>query len=544
DLEGAILQRPPQRPSTAIEPVGGPPIDPAEDRPDADEIGRRRNVNPHQLQRQLRGDLDNIVLMALRKDPARRYSSVEQMAEDLRRYQDGLPVVARPSSLGYRSRKFVGRNKLAVGTAALIVLLVLGFGVAMAFQTAQITRERDLARAAIERGSELASRLAILAESQEEALDELEQERALRLEAEAERLALAGQSEEAESLRREVETTKSELLERAQALDALRDALDDKDSAAAAQPTEAPPNSLLESRLQAAEQQRQAEAARALEAETRQATLEHQLQEAQDQISSLERPAPETSSGPPPCQAGEEVVDQAIAFVRICTGTFTMGSAEDDTQAIDLEKPAHSVTLSEFWLGKYEVTNEQYRRWRPDHPGEADLPATGVSWSRARRFCQQYGFDLPTEAEWEFAARAGSQTLWAFGNDEGELGRFAWYAANSTGSPQPVGRKEPNRWGLYDMHGNVWEWIGGLRGPYSAGPKVDPKGLTPALARSRRQGPRSITSEDDAADLWVVRGGSYDAPPTDLRVAARGGSRPSARSPEIGFRCVRRITSE
>ncbi|MEM7355361.1 MAG: serine/threonine-protein kinase, partial [Acidobacteriota bacterium] len=136
DLEGAILQRPPQRPSTAIEPVGGPPIDPAEDRPDADEIGRRRNVNPHQLQRQLRGDLDNIVLMALRKDPARRYSSVEQMAEDLRRYQDGLPVVARPSSLGYRSRKFVGRNKLAVGTAALIVLLVLGFGVAMAFQTA------------------------------------------------------------------------------------------------------------------------------------------------------------------------------------------------------------------------------------------------------------------------------------------------------------------------------------------------------------------------------------------------------------------------
>jgi len=233
-------------------------------------------------------------------------------------------------------------------------------------------------------------------------------------------------------------------------------------------------------------------------------------------------------SGKPPvtapgkCVPGKEEKDEnGITFVRICPGTFTMGSAENDPRAGSNEKPAHEVTLSEFWIGKTEITNEQYRRFRPDHPGDAELPATGVSWADAKAACEHFGGRLPTEAEWEYAARAGSSTAWSFGDDETLLGEYAWFSGNSNNTPHAVGTKTANAWGLQDMHGNVWEWVADWYGTYPAVAQHDPTG--PATGQFR-----------------VLRGGAFYDSPRDLRSAVRIWDRPEVRGGGggVGFRCA------
>jgi hypothetical protein len=173
------------------------------------------------------------------------------------------------------------------------------------------------------------------------------------------------------------------------------------------------------------------------------------------------------------CMLGEEHTENGIVFVRICPGTFTMGSFENDPQAYDFEKPAHSVTLSEFWIGKTEITNEQYRSFRADHQGEAMLPAANISWTNAKAACEALNGRLPTEAEWEYAARAGSQTAWTFPADAKTLGEYAWYTGDG---PHPVATKKANAWGLHDMHGNVREWVADWYGDYPAAAQSDPTG--------------------------------------------------------------------
>ena len=233
------------------------------------------------------------------------------------------------------------------------------------------------------------------------------------------------------------------------------------------------------------------------------------------------RPSP-----PPPvaeiCRFGEERTFEGIEFIRVCAGEFTMGSADNDPEAegFDDEKPAHRVTLSEFWIGKYEISNEQYRRFRTAHEGDADLPATRVSWNDANVFCEFFGFRLPTEAEWEYAARAGTQTAWSFGDDESEIGRYAWYSENSQGRIHPVGTRDPNGWGLHDMHGNVWEWVADWYGPYSKEPQADPKG--PSRGEGR-----------------VIRGSNHQFAPGGLRSAARNQAPPWGWAYATGFRCAR-----
>jgi len=218
----------------------------------------------------------------------------------------------------------------------------------------------------------------------------------------------------------------------------------------------------------------------------------------------------------------EETDANGIVFVRIPAGTFTMGSADDDPMAYDNEKPAHQVTLSEFWIGKYPITNEQYRRVRPDHQKTeaGELPVIEVSWNDARKFCEQLGYRLPTEAEWEYAARASTRTPWSFGDDEGEIGRYTWYEGNSEYRVHPVGTREPNPWGLHDMHGNVWEWVDDEYERYSPEPQTNP--ATPSDSRSSA----------------VLRGAFWNTP-RDLRSAYRNGLEPEYRDWGFGFRCVR-----
>jgi hypothetical protein len=219
---------------------------------------------------------------------------------------------------------------------------------------------------------------------------------------------------------------------------------------------------------------------------------------------------------PTACVPGQTDTIDGIVYVRICPGAFTMGSADDDPRAYDGEKPEHQVTLSEeFWLGQTEVTNKQYRRLQPNHEGADELPVVNVIWTEAKTACERFGGRLPTEAEWEYAARAGSETSWSFGGDEKLLGSYGWYDQNAGDKPHPVATRKPNPWGLYDMHGNVWEWVADWYAPYTktAGPEV--------------------------VKFRVLRGGAFDFTPRFLRSADRGGLRPEVRRENVGFRRAR-----
>ena len=190
-----------------------------------------------------------------------------------------------------------------------------------------------------------------------------------------------------------------------------------------------------------------------------------------------------------------------MVLVLIPPGEFLMGSPDSDALAGGSEKPQHRVQISEpFYLGMCEVTQEQYRRVTGENPsrykGDAQRPVERVSWNDAVEFCRQLSdtegreYRLPTEAEWEYACRAGSTTKWCFGDSTAGLEDYAWYSANSGGQTHPVGQKSPNAWGLHDMHGNVYEWCADWYGPgyYRNSPPYDPIGAASGSDRVRRGG--------------------------------------------------------
>ncbi|NJL29592.1 MAG: SUMF1/EgtB/PvdO family nonheme iron enzyme [Thermoanaerobaculia bacterium] len=209
----------------------------------------------------------------------------------------------------------------------------------------------------------------------------------------------------------------------------------------------------------------------------------------------------------PPCRPRQEKTIDGIDFIRICPDAFTMlGSTS-------------KVTLSQFWIAKTETTSEQYSRFKVDHAGQADLPATDARWTDAKAFCEKLdGGRLPTEAEWEYAARAGTKTTWSFGDAE-KLRDYAWYDKNSGNEPHPVGTKKPNAWGLYDMHGNVWEWVAAWDGTYPTAAQASLPGAATREYHGRR-------------------GGSFLETPEGLRSSSRSWGQPEARGRDIGFRCV------
>jgi formylglycine-generating enzyme required for sulfatase activity len=146
-----------------------------------------------------------------------------------------------------------------------------------------------------------------------------------------------------------------------------------------------------------------------------------------------------------------------LTYVWIPAGTFTMGCSPGDYECAPAEKPAHDVTITKgFWIGQNGVTQEAYQKVTGKNPSGfkgTTLPVENINWNEARSFCQAVGMRLPTEAEWEYAARAGSQQ-----SRYEDLATISWYRDNSANTTHDVGQKPANAWGLYDTLGNVWEW--------------------------------------------------------------------------------------
>jgi formylglycine-generating enzyme required for sulfatase activity len=219
-----------------------------------------------------------------------------------------------------------------------------------------------------------------------------------------------------------------------------------------------------------------------------------------------------------------------MEMVKLCGGAFLMGSPENEAGAQENEHPRHPVTLDNFAIGQTEVTEAQYKAFQPLRlEYGANTPAVNVTWDEAQAFCQSNGMELPTEAQWEYAARAGTLTPWSSGTSEEDLREFAWFGEGSRGNAHPVGEKRPNPFGLYDMHGNVWEWgqdcyqedIYKQRDIEK--PTIDP--MVDKMACQTRS----------------LRGGSFVNSALDLRSAYRDWEEPGnwRRSRNRGFRCVR-----
>ena len=218
-----------------------------------------------------------------------------------------------------------------------------------------------------------------------------------------------------------------------------------------------------------------------------------------------------------------------MAFMWIEAGTFMMGSPESEPGRTSDEGPQHQVTLTEgFYLGKYEVTQGQWMSVMGSNPARhvkgANRPVFYFSWDDMQAFIEKLNdaagsdlYRLPTEAEWEYACRAGTTTRWSFGDDESQLAAYAWYDFSGV---QDVGTKKPNPWGLYDMHGSMWEYVGDWWGRYSSQAQVDPTG--PATGWQR-----------------VRRGGCHILPASATRSAYRHYSTEYLGS-DVGFRVLRR----
>jgi len=261
----------------------------------------------------------------------------------------------------------------------------------------------------------------------------------------------------------------------------------------------------------------------------------------QEPAAPAEQPAIPEQPATPEQQAaaqklGRPVVETnsiGMKLVLIPPGEFQMGSPATEVGRDNDEQP-HQVRITKaFHLGVHEVTQEQYERVmavNPSHFKGPQHPVGTVSWDHAMEFCDKLSalpdekaadrsYCLPTEAEWEYACRAGSTTPYSFGDNATDLGNHAWFKENSSATTHPVGEKHPNAWGLYDMHGNVLEWCADWFGEYTQSPVDDPAG--PSAGTDR-----------------VTRGGSWDFAAPLCRAADRDRRPPAVRNLGLGFRVV------
>ncbi len=219
-----------------------------------------------------------------------------------------------------------------------------------------------------------------------------------------------------------------------------------------------------------------------------------------------------------------------MKFKLIPAGSFLMGSPDSEKDRGSYEGPQHKVTLTKpYYLGVYEVTQEQYEKVmgsNPSHFKGAKLPVEMVNWNEAQDFCLKLSqldksmtYRLPSEAEWEYAARAGTKTAYYWG--DGFDGRYAWCLQNSGGKTQEVGSRQANPWGLFDMSGNVYEWCEDWYADKypSVGEEIDPKGAASGSSR-------------------VGRGGGWYDVPLGCRSAFRFDYSPDIRFNTLGFRVL------
>jgi formylglycine-generating enzyme required for sulfatase activity len=220
-----------------------------------------------------------------------------------------------------------------------------------------------------------------------------------------------------------------------------------------------------------------------------------------------------------------------LEMVSLPAGKFLMGSSESDS-----EKPPHQVKVNSFAIGKYPITQAQYQAVMGNNPSyfknNPQNPVENVSWHNAQAFCQKLSqitgktYRLPTEAEWEYACRAGTTTRYYFGDNDNQLGDYAWGGENSNSTTHPVGQKKPNGWGLYDMSGNVCEWCEDDWHDSYAGAPDD--------------GSAWIHNDNHSQSKKCLRGGSWGFNPNLCRSALRIGFNPDLHGSDFGFRvaCV------
>ncbi|MEO5363284.1 MAG: formylglycine-generating enzyme family protein [Magnetococcus sp. DMHC-8] len=245
--------------------------------------------------------------------------------------------------------------------------------------------------------------------------------------------------------------------------------------------------------------------------------------------------AGEKPAGNPVEETVQSVKDgNGIEFILIMPGGFQMGTPFG-ADVNDDELPRHAVTISRaFYLGKYEVTQAQWEAVMGDNPSAfqgADRPVESVSWHDVQAFIGKLNdkagarlYRLPSEAEWEYAARAGTETVRYWGNGAEEMEQYAWYGNNAGKKSHPVGQLKPNPWGLYDMLGNVWEWCDDWYGTkvYADPATTDPRGPAEGVGR-------------------VLRGGGWNGYASHIRAAYRFDLNPAFRRRNLGLRLLMEV---
>jgi uncharacterized protein (TIGR02996 family) len=247
------------------------------------------------------------------------------------------------------------------------------------------------------------------------------------------------------------------------------------------------------------------------------------------------------SAGVEGCQPVVDSAPHGLTFVLVPPGELWMGARDEERWRSGDESPRHRVTLTRgFWLARTPVTRRQFLDVMGFAAGDGlrgrgKHPAVGVGHQHALDFCQRYGAlagrpcRLPTEAEWEYACRACTATSFCSGEGRAALELVGWCSYDGTwdgsGGTRPVMRGRPNSWGLYDMHGNVWEWCADSQAPYPDGPVTDPRG------------------ETEGQGMRVIRGGSWRGGPWFCRSAERWAAPPDGGDSNNGFRVAMELPS-